>query len=203
MRDPPPNMTDYLETRSTFRLEVPEVYNYARDVVDAWAAREPDKLALLAVGPDGGDARHFSFADLAASSDRAANFLTAQGVRKSDRVLVMLPRIPEWYDVVLGCIKLGAVPMPATTLLTPRDVAYRITQAEASVAVVDGEGTSKVNQVADDCPSLRHLRGRRRLGRAGRGGRWSGLDGLGRGPGRRRADPAGCRANPVRRPDAL
>jgi hypothetical protein len=168
MRDPPPNMTDYLETRSTFRLEVPEVYNYARDVVDAWAAREPDKLALRAVGPDGGDARHFSFADLAASSDRAANFLTAQGVRKSDRVLVMLPRIPEWYDVVLGCIKLGAVPMPATTLLTPRDVAYRITQAEASLAVVDGEGTSKVNLVADDCPSLRH-----RIYVAGGG--WGGL----------------------------
>src|SRR6266542_3464944 len=53
MRDLPPNMTDYLETRASFRLEVPEVYNYARDVVDAWAAREPGKLALLAVGPDG------------------------------------------------------------------------------------------------------------------------------------------------------
>jgi acyl-coenzyme A synthetase/AMP-(fatty) acid ligase len=168
MRDLPPNMTDYLETRASFRLEVPEVYNYARDVVDDWAAREPDKLALLAVGPDGGDPRRFSFADLAASSNRAANFLAAQGVRKGDRVLVMLPRVPDWYDVVLGCIKLGAVPMPATTLLTPRDVAYRITQADASVAVVDGEGTTKVNQVADDCPSLRQ-----RIYVAGGG--WGGL----------------------------
>jgi acyl-coenzyme A synthetase/AMP-(fatty) acid ligase len=168
MRDLPPNMTDYLETRASFRLEVPEVYNYARDVVDDWAAREPDKLALLAVGPDGGDPRRFSFADLAASSNRAANFLAAQGVRKGDRVLVMLPRVPDWYDVVLGCIKLGAVPMPATTLLTPRDVAYRITRADASAAVVDGEGTTKVNQVADDCPSLRQ-----RIYVAGGG--WGGL----------------------------
>jgi acetyl-CoA synthetase len=79
MRDPAPNMTDYLATRAAFRLEVPEVYNYARDVVDACATAEPDKLALLAVGPDGGDARRFSFADLAASSDRAARFLAAQG----------------------------------------------------------------------------------------------------------------------------
>ena len=156
MRDLPPNMTDYLETRSRFRLEVPEVYNYARDVVDAWAAREPDKLALVAVGPDGGGVRRFSFADMAESSNRAARFLASLGIAKGDRVLVMLPRIPDWYDVVLGCIKVGAVPMPATTLLTPRDVAYRITQAEASVAVVDGEGTAKVDQVADDCPSLRH-----------------------------------------------
>jgi acyl-coenzyme A synthetase/AMP-(fatty) acid ligase len=168
MRDLPPNMTDYLETRSAFRLEVPELYNYARDVVDAWAAREPDKLALLAVGPDGGDVRRLSFADLAASSNRAARFLASLGIAKGDRVLVMLPRIPDWYDVVLGCIKLGAVPMPATTLLTPRDVAYRINQSEASVAVVDGEGTTKVNQVAGDCPSLRH-----RIYVAGGG--WGGL----------------------------
>jgi hypothetical protein len=72
MRDVAPNMTDYLETRASFRLEVPESYNYARDVVDAWAGREPGKLALLAVGPDGGGVRRFSFADLARSSDRAA-----------------------------------------------------------------------------------------------------------------------------------
>ncbi len=155
MRDLAPNMTDYLETRASFRLEVPETYNYARDVVDAWAAREPDKLALLAVGPDGGGARRFGFADLARSSDRAARFLAAQGVAKGDRLFVMLPRIPDWYDVILGCIKLGAVPMPGTTLLTPRDIAYRITRAEASVAVVDAEGTGKVDQVAADCPSLR------------------------------------------------
>jgi non-ribosomal peptide synthetase component F len=155
MRDLPPNMTDYLATRASFRLEVPERYNYARDVVDAWAAREPGKLALLAVGPDGGDARRFSFADLAAASDRAARFLAGQGVAKGDRVFVMLPRVPDWYDVVLGCIKLGAVPMPATTLLTPRDIAYRLNSAEASVVVVDAEGTTKVDQVAADCPSLR------------------------------------------------
>ena len=74
---------------------------------------------------------------------------------KGDRVFVMLPRIPDWYDVVLGCIKLGAVPMPATTLLTARDIAYRVNSAEASVVVVDAEGTTKVNQVAADCPSLR------------------------------------------------
>ena len=206
MRDLPPNMTDYLATRASFRLEVPERYNYARDVVDAWAAREPGKLALLAVGPDGGDARRFSFADLAASSDRAARFLAAQGVAKGDRVFVMLPRVPDWYDVVLGCIKLGAVPMPATTLLTPRDIAYRVNSAEASVVVVDAEGTTKVNQVAADCPSLRT-----RVFLAGGGyggipdetsdqaGGWvSWADGLAAaGDG-----PPGGGANQVRRPDA-
>jgi len=149
MRDLPPNMTDYLETRASFRLEVPEVYNYARDVVDAWAAREPGKLALLAVGPDGGNPRRFSFAELAASSNRAANFLASLGVRKGDPVFVMLPRIPEWYDVVLGCIKLGAVPMPGTTLLTGRDIAYRLGRAGATVAVTDPEGAAKVDEASE------------------------------------------------------
>jgi acyl-coenzyme A synthetase/AMP-(fatty) acid ligase len=130
MRDLPPNMTDYLATRASFRLQVPEVYNYARDVVDAWAAREPGKLALLAVAPDGGSPRRSSFADLAASSSRAANFLAAQGVRKGDRVFVMLPRIPDWYDVILGCIKLGAVPMPGTTLSPPAAASEQPPDAE-------------------------------------------------------------------------
>jgi acyl-coenzyme A synthetase/AMP-(fatty) acid ligase len=155
MSDVLPNMTDYAETRRSFRLEVPEIYNYARDVVDAWAVREPTKLALVAVGPDGGDARRFDFAALAASSDRAARLLAAQGVGKGDRVFVMLPRVPDWYDVILGCIKLGAIPMPGTTLLTSRDIAYRVSGAGASVAVADAEGATKVDQAGADCPSLR------------------------------------------------
>jgi len=149
MRDLPPNMTDYLATRASFRLEVPEVYNYARDVVDAWADREPGKLALLAVGPGGGNPRRYSFADLAASSNRAANFLAARGVRKGDPVFVMLPRIPEWYEVILGCIKLGALPMPGTTLLTGRDIAYRLERAGATTAVTDPEGAATVDEAAE------------------------------------------------------
>ncbi len=149
MRDLPPNMTDYLATRASFRLEVPEVYNYARDVIDAWASREPGKLALLAVGPDGGNPRRYSFADLAASSNRAANFLASRGVRKGDRVFVMLPRIPDWYDVMLGCIKLGAIPMPGTTLLTARDIAYRLEQAGATTAVTDAQGAGKVDEAVE------------------------------------------------------
>jgi acyl-coenzyme A synthetase/AMP-(fatty) acid ligase len=87
-------------------------------------------------------------------------------------VFVMLPRVPDWYDVVLGCIKLGAIPMPATTLLTPRDIAYRVNSAEASVVVVDAEATTKLDQAAADCPSLREpglpgRRGRRRHPRRG------------------------------------
>jgi len=127
-------MTDYDATRSSFRLDVPARFNYARDVVDAWAARAPDKLALLAVGPEGGAARRLSFSDVSRASNRSANFLAACGVGPGDRVFVMLPRVPAWYEVLLGCCKLGAVPMPGTTLLTDRDIAYRIGASGATVA---------------------------------------------------------------------
>src|SRR5438874_13408191 len=101
MRDAAPNMTDYLETRHSFRLEGPKTFNYARDVVDAWAGSDPDKSALLAVGPAGENPRRYSFSDLSKASNKAANFLQAAGVSKGDRVFVMLPRIPEWYEVLL------------------------------------------------------------------------------------------------------
>jgi acyl-coenzyme A synthetase/AMP-(fatty) acid ligase len=147
-------MIDYESTRKGFRLDVPERFNFARDVVDAWAAREPGRLALLAVDPAGADPRRLTFAELSRASDRAANFLAAQGVGRGDRVFVMLPRIPEWHVALLGCVKLGAVPVPGTTLLTGRDIAYRIGRAEAVAAIVDADGVPKVDEAADTCPSL-------------------------------------------------
>ncbi len=154
MRAVAPNMTSYEQARKEFALDVPDDFNYARHVVDDWARRKPDKLALVAVGPGGGRARRFTFGDLARASNRSANFLAAQGVRKGDRVFVMLPRIPEWYDVMLGCFKLGVVPMPGTMLLTERDIEYRVNRAEASVAITDSQGAPKVDAVRGACPSL-------------------------------------------------
>ncbi|MFB3739163.1 MAG: acyl-CoA synthetase [Candidatus Velamenicoccus archaeovorus] len=155
--DAVPNMTDYEGTRRSFRLEVPERFNYGRDVVDARARRDPDKLALLAVGPGGAVTSRLSFEDLRRGSNRAANFLAAQGIGKGDPVFLMLPRIPEWHLALLGCIKLGAVPMPGTPLLTDRDIAYRISRAEAVAAITDPEGAAKVEALRGECPSLRTL----------------------------------------------
>lgn len=149
-----PNMTDYEQTHATFRLEVPERFNAAVDVVDARAEAEPDKLALRMVSPDGTDADDFTFADLRDRSNRMAAVLAAQGVGKGDRIFLMLPRVIGWYDVVLGAIKLGAIPMPGTTQLKGKDIAYRIAQAEAAVAVTDAGGAAAVDAVRGDCPSL-------------------------------------------------
>ncbi|MGZ5289778.1 MAG: acyl-CoA synthetase [Actinomycetota bacterium] len=151
------NMTDYEAARRDFRLEVPPVFNAARDIVDVRAAAEPGKTAVVAVDPSGEHARRVSFADLAHAADRAANFLAAHGVRKGDRVFVMLPRVPAWHEVLLGCVKIGAIPMPGTTLLTAKDIEYRVTEAEASVAVTDPDGLPRVAEASERCPSLTTL----------------------------------------------
>ena len=152
-----PNMTDYDTVRAGFRLEVPERFNYTIDVVDKRAVETPSHPALVALAPDGVTAERFDCAAVSALANRAANFLEAIGVRRGDRVLVQLPRIPEWYWVLLGCFKLGAVPLPGTTMLTEGDIEYRVNQAEATTAVVDPEGADKVDRVLSRCPSLRSL----------------------------------------------
>ena len=165
----PPNLDDYDHICRTFRLEVPTRFNYARDVVDARAARTPDALALVAAGSDGVVRSRFTFAELSRASNRAANALAAHGVGKGDPVFVMLSKVPEWHLAILGCLKLGAVPMPGTPLLTPRDLAYRIGAAEAVAAITDAGGAEKVDAALGECPSLKTLIG---VGEDQPGGAW-------------------------------
>ncbi len=148
-------MQDYEKTRREFRLDVPHRFNYTIDVVDRCAREEPDKLALVAVGPDGRTATRHTFGEMSRDANRAARFLAGLGVAKGDRIFVQLPRIPEWYATVLGCLKLGAVAMPGTSLLMPRDIEYRVNAAEACLVVTDAVGAGRANEVVESCPSLR------------------------------------------------
>jgi acyl-coenzyme A synthetase/AMP-(fatty) acid ligase len=151
------NMTDYEETHRTFRLAVPDDFNFTRDVVGDRARREPDRVALVAVDPAGEHRREFTFSQLSRAANRMANALNGLGVAPGEPAFVMLPRIPEWYEVLLGMFRHGAVPMPGTTLLTSKDIEYRITKAEATVAVTDPEGAAKLEEVRDRLPTLKHL----------------------------------------------
>jgi acetyl-CoA synthetase/medium-chain acyl-CoA synthetase len=146
-------MLDYEQTCRDFRWDVPGHYNFAFDVVDRWG-EDAEKLAMLWVN-ERGDEKRLTFGDFTARSNQVANALRTLGLRKGDRILIMLPRVPEWWEAVLGMMKIGAISMPGTTLLTPKDVAYRIRSAEAAAVITDEEGAFKVEQVADDCPTLR------------------------------------------------
>src|SRR5260370_26074395 len=94
-----PHMNDYEAERDNFHLEVPDYFNFASDVIDKWAS-DPQKKAMLWVGPRG-EERALTFAHFAERSSRAANAFTTLGIKKGDRVLVMLPRVPEWWESVL------------------------------------------------------------------------------------------------------
>ena len=156
MQDTTPNMQDYAETYQNFKLDVPEHFNFAFDVVDKWA-EDRTKLALISLDPAGENAQHHTFWDLKVQSNRFANVLKGLGVGKGTRTFVMLPRIPQWYVAMLGLMKVGAVPMPATTLCTPGDIEYRVNEAEATLAITDLENSDKVAEAAGNCPSLEHL----------------------------------------------
>jgi acetyl-CoA synthetase/medium-chain acyl-CoA synthetase len=118
-------------------------FNFARDVVERWAQLRPHDLALWCVDEAGAE-MCFTFAELADRVRRASAHFHKAGIHRGDRVLVMLPRVPMWWIGMLGLIRLGAVPIPATTLLTMKDVAYRIEAAEITAIVTDAGGGSKV-----------------------------------------------------------
>jgi acyl-coenzyme A synthetase/AMP-(fatty) acid ligase len=155
-RDVTPNMTDYEAERATFRLDVPERFNFVLDVLEKRAAATPDGLALLALDSAGSESGRYTWASMARETRRMGNALTGLGVKKGDPLFIMLPRIPQWYVAALGAIRIGAVPMPGTNLLTAKDIEYRIARADAVAAITDSEGAAKVDSVAANLPSLQH-----------------------------------------------
>ena len=147
---------DYDELRSSFSLNCPEDFNFAYDILPQKAA-ELRKTALICVDRSGEHVENVSYQKLDQEASRCANAFLTLGVAKSDTVLVVLPRLPQWYYVLFGCAKMGAVAMPGTNLLTAKDMEYRINQASAKVAVVSETHAGAVEQIKDNCPSLEHL----------------------------------------------
>lgn len=124
--------------RDNYRLKVPECFNFAYDVMDAWAAEAPDKLALLWTN-DLGECRRFSFKDLKDMSDKAASYYMSLGIGKGDRVMLILGRRYEFWVTMLAVHKIGAVAIPATHLLTDLDIVYRIEKAGIKAIVCEGD----------------------------------------------------------------
>jgi acetyl-CoA synthetase len=154
-RAAPPRMADYESEYAGFRLEVPEVFNPTIDIVEAWAGREPEALALVSLDGAGGVVAEQTTTDLARESRRAARALAAAGIGKGDRVFVMLPRVPAWYAAVLGAIRIGAVVAPAPNMLTPRDIGYRVGTLGAVAAITDLGGAERLDAAPEGTDSLR------------------------------------------------
>ena len=137
----PGPMTEYDETYRSFDWALPEQFNFGADVIDRWA-RDPDHLALIWCDSHGAEER-YTFAQIAALTNRAANMLAGAGIAKGDRVIVMLPRIPAWQIAMVACLKIGAVPIPCITMLTAKDIAYRANHAGAKAAITTADNCHK------------------------------------------------------------
>ena len=142
----PCRMDGYERAVAAHRLETPATFNFGAEVVDAWA-RDASRLALIWCDAQGNE-RRLTFDDVARASNRVANRLEARGVEKGDRVIVMLPRIPEWQVALTACLKLGAIPIPCITMLTERDVSYRVGNSGATAAITTSAETGKFGDTA-------------------------------------------------------
>lgn len=145
-----------LQTPGNTHINPPQGFNFAFDVID-YQAEHDDKLAYIAVNADGSQIVEHRFSDLKQRSARVASALRDQGIARGEFAIVILPRIPPWYEVIIGCAKAGVVSMPGTNLLTSKDIEYRVKKADASTVIVSAEHVEKIDAIRANCPTLKHF----------------------------------------------
>lgn len=144
--------------RHNFKINVPDNFNFGYDIVDGWAEKEPNKVALLWTN-DKGERIEFTFADIKRESDKTASFFMEQGIGKGDMVMLILKRRYEFWLSIVALHKIGAVVIPATHLLTKKDIVYRNNAADikAIVAVGDDIILPHITDAMPESPSVKSL----------------------------------------------
>ena len=134
-----------------------EKFNFAFDVVDALGRSKPEKLAMFHLSQDGTE-RRFTFQDMKKESSRAANYFKALGIKRGDRVMLVLKRHYQFWFAILGLHKLGAIAIPATNQLLEKDFTYRFEAGNvtAILCTADGGVADAVDEAAAKCPWLTH-----------------------------------------------
>ena len=139
----------------TFSVHYPDNFNFGYDVVDDIAVNDPDRRAMIWCNPEG-EEHIFTFADMKRWSDKTANFLVDQGIKRGDYVLVVLRRHYQFWFVATALAKIGAVMVPATFMLKEHDLEYRLNGASISSIICTsvGEISQIADNVIDECPSV-------------------------------------------------
>ena len=134
-----------------------ENFNFAFDIVDEMAKQKPDKLAMLHLDRFGNE-RRFSFRQISRDSSRAANYFKSLGIKKGDRVMLILRRHYQFWFCILGLHKLGAIPIPATNQLVEHDLTYRFNAAGVKCVVATGVGevAAQIDLAMKDSPTVEH-----------------------------------------------
>ena len=144
-------------TPTSITFKNADKFNFGFDLVDAIAKREPDKLAMLHIAKDKTE-RRFTFTDIKKESNRSANYFKSLGIKKGDRVMLVLKRHYQFWFAMIGLNKLGAIAIPATNQLQEHDFEYRFNAAGVSaiVCTADGNTSEQVDIAAAKCPELKH-----------------------------------------------
>ena len=144
--------------RKNFKVEVPENFNFGYDIVDAWAAEQPEKNAILWTN-DQGLEHQYTFAELKEKTDATASYFQSLGIGHGDMVMLILKRRIEFWFSIIALHKLGAVVIPATHLLTKKDIVYRCNAAGIKAIVCAGEEviTDHIIEAMPNCPTLEHV----------------------------------------------
>ncbi len=154
MTGPTGALSRYQEQFEAFRWQVPEFFNFGRDVVDHWA-QDPQRSALLWRDAAGAE-RRLTFQDVSRAANRVAHLLQRAGLGAGAPVIIMLPKIPEWQIAMLGALKAGALVIPSSTLLRPKDILYRGQHSKAAALITTTEQCAAVDAVREELPELRH-----------------------------------------------
>jgi len=150
--------TDYEDFYNNFEIKIPERFNYAYDVVDKIAEQDPNKRAIVWCN-EKGDERIFNFGELKELSNKAANFFRNLGIKKGDPVMLILKRRYQFWYALLALHKLGAIAIPATHLLTKKDIVYRNNAADVKmiVAVAEDEVIAHIEDALPESPTVKYI----------------------------------------------
>ncbi|MBE6551254.1 MAG: acetyl-CoA synthetase [Ruminococcaceae bacterium] len=148
----------YEDFKKNYKLNIPDNFNFAYDVVDEWARVAPDKLALVHITDDEKETR-YNFSDIKRLSDKAANMLTALGIGRGDTVMLILKQRAEVWVMLSALCKIGAVAIPATFQLTPKDIVYRCECADIKMicCVDDDNILDNIKASRNDCKTLKYV----------------------------------------------
>lgn len=149
----------YEDFKENYTAIVPKGFNFGYDIIDAWAEEQDDKPALAWMDDNSPEVKVYSFGDLKRLSNQAANFFKSQGIRKGDFVMLILKQRVEVWVAMIALHKIGAIVIPATFLLTKKDIVYRANAASIKmiVTVDDPEIVKHVNDAMPECPTVKLL----------------------------------------------
>ncbi|KAL4693474.1 hypothetical protein H8957_002620 [Semnopithecus entellus] len=158
-RATPQNFSNYESVKQDFKLEIPEYFNFAKDVLDQWtnmekAGKKPSNPAFWWINGKGEEVR-WSFEELGSLSRKFANILSeACSLQRGDRVILILPRVPEWWLANVACLRTGTILIPGTTQLTQKDILYRLQSSKANCIITNDVLAPAVDAIAPKCENL-------------------------------------------------